>query len=350
MLVKQVINIKLDGSIQQITDQAGVAQVETATVVGTVTTSGDAAVTITSAALVGSPLLTNVAVVGGTLQVETATAAGTITGDGNASIVVTAAGMTNSPKTIAVAVLNGDTAATWAGKVRTALAADVDVNAFFTVSGSTTSIILTARAKAANDGTMNISLGNGTCTGITTAGTSANTTAGVASDTAAVVGGKIRSALGGVTAITDAFTISGSGANVVLTVDTIAANDNTLNIAITNGTCAGLTPKLTSVDTTAGVAPGATGIFTPSFEIFNPTGNDVVYVGCTDESNNLPETLDDDTSVMTIAAGESWKVTEESPSFWLGEQYVLSHWVVKGTSGNEIKVVYTKRRANAEPV
>jgi len=124
----------------------------------------------------------------GVAQVETATAAGTITASGNASVVVTAAGMTGSPKTIAVAVTNTDTAATWAGKVRTALAADTAVSALFTVGGTTTAISLTRKPTAtvngisfyaADDGTLNISLDNGTCTGITTAATSANTTAGV---------------------------------------------------------------------------------------------------------------------------------------------------------------------------
>ena len=127
----------------------------------------------------------------GVAQIETATAAGTISGSGNASVVVTAAGMTGSPKTISVAVLNGDTAATWAGKVRTALAADAAVSALFTVGGTTTAISLTRKATAtytvgsvsvplyaANDATLNIALDNGTSTGITPAATSANTTGG----------------------------------------------------------------------------------------------------------------------------------------------------------------------------
>jgi hypothetical protein len=129
----------------------------------------------------------------GTKQVETATAAGTITTAGNASVVVTAAGMTGSPKTISVAVALNDTAATWAGKVRTALAADTAVSALFDVGGTSTSIQLTRKAvktftlrgtsyevRAANDSTLNISLDNGTCAGITTAATSTNTTSGVA--------------------------------------------------------------------------------------------------------------------------------------------------------------------------
>lgn len=115
-------------------------------------------------------------------QVETATAAGTITGSGNATVIVTAAGMTGSPKTISVAVLNGDTASDWAAKVRTALGQDAAVTALFTVGGSGTSITLTRTSPdgVSNDATLNISLDNGTCTGITTAATSANTTAGVA--------------------------------------------------------------------------------------------------------------------------------------------------------------------------
>ena len=130
----------------------------------------------------------------GVAQVETATAAGTVTASGNATVVVTAAGMTGTPKTISVAVLNGDTASVWAGKVRTALAADTAVSALFTVGGTTTAISLTRKPTAtytvgstsvplyaANDATLNISLDNGTCTGITTAATSANTTSGTLS-------------------------------------------------------------------------------------------------------------------------------------------------------------------------
>ena len=130
--------------------------------------------------------------VAGSAQIETATAAGTITGSGNASVTVTAAGMTGSPKTISVAVLLNDTASQWADKVRVALAADSAVSALFAVSGSGTSIILTRKATLitsdtittsifpATDATLNIALANGTCTGITTAASSANTNAGTA--------------------------------------------------------------------------------------------------------------------------------------------------------------------------
>lgn len=114
-------------------------------------------------------------------QVETATAVGTITGDGNAEVIVTGAGITGSPKTLNVAVLTDDTPAVWAGKVRTALAADADITALYEAGGSGADITLTRKVPAANDATLNISLDNGTCTGITTDTTSTNTTSGAVS-------------------------------------------------------------------------------------------------------------------------------------------------------------------------
>ena len=114
----------------------------------------------------------------GVNQVETATAAGTITASGNATVVVTGDDITGSPLTVSVAVLNTDTAATWAGKVRSALGAVTAITSRYTVGGATTAISLTRIVKRYNDSTLNISLANGTCTGITAAPTSANTTPG----------------------------------------------------------------------------------------------------------------------------------------------------------------------------
>ena len=71
-------------------------------------------------------------------------------------------------------------------------------------------------------------------------------------DDAAAVAGKIRSYIAPLVA--DHFTVSGSGADVVLTTKVADANDATLNIAYTNGTCEGLTPDASSTDTTAGAA------------------------------------------------------------------------------------------------
>jgi len=134
--------------------------------------------------------------VSGTAQIETATAVGTITATtANIGIVITAAGMTGSPKTVTVAVVNDDTATDWAGKVRTALNADTDVTALFSVAPTAASTLIqlirkptdtfvvgssSVYAFAANDSTLNIAINAG-ASGATTAGTSANSVLGVAS-------------------------------------------------------------------------------------------------------------------------------------------------------------------------
>ena len=130
----------------------------------------------------------------GTAQIEQATAAGTIGTAGNAEVVVTAADVTGSPLTFSVAVAASDTAAQWAAKVRTALAANSALTAQYAVEGADEKIELRRKASVehtiqgevvgaypANDATLNISLDNDTCTGITTAATSTDHTAGVAS-------------------------------------------------------------------------------------------------------------------------------------------------------------------------
>lgn len=129
--------------------------------------------------------------VAGTAQVETATAATTATASGNITVTVTSAGMTGSPLAITVPILNGDTASVWAGKVRTALAANATIAARFTVSGTTTAIVLTRKPGTvltdgtetvnlllADDATLNIAISAGT-TGVSAVVTSTNTTAGV---------------------------------------------------------------------------------------------------------------------------------------------------------------------------
>jgi predicted secreted protein len=116
----------------------------------------------------------------GAVQSETATVVGTIgvAGAGNAKVIVTAAGLAGSPLTVTFAVANDDTAALVAGKARTALAANAAVALLFDVTGATDKIILTRKGPYANDGTLNMAVDNDTCTGLTTAATSANTTAG----------------------------------------------------------------------------------------------------------------------------------------------------------------------------
>ena len=133
-------------------------------------------------------------------QVETATAVGTITTAGNAKVTVTASGLTGSPLDVTFAVALDDTASDWAAKARVALAANTDVAAMFDVSGSTTSIVLTRKPLAtytlgdtsvevaySNDATLNMALADDTSAGITEDATSDNTTSAVVADGAYIV-------------------------------------------------------------------------------------------------------------------------------------------------------------------
>lgn len=111
-------------------------------------------------------------------QVETAIVLGTITGAGNATVVVTALGMTGSPITRSVALFVDDTASDVAGRIRTDLNTVTNITNFFTVGGTGETITLTAKTQAANDTTMNISIDNHTCVGLTSATTSITTVYG----------------------------------------------------------------------------------------------------------------------------------------------------------------------------
>lgn len=115
-------------------------------------------------------------------QVETATVVGTINGNGNATVVVTSSGMTGSPITLAVPVLIMDSASGVATKIRVALNANAVIAARFTIGGTGAAITLTRSAQVANDATLNVSIDNGTCAGLTAAPTSVNTTAGILAD------------------------------------------------------------------------------------------------------------------------------------------------------------------------
>ena len=192
----------------------------------------------------------------------------------------------------------GDAVADVGASVRNALLLNAAISAFFDISGTGASVVLTAKTRAANDSTMDATyVANGT--GMTGA-SSANTTAGVApvaqvetatvasgasananvivtvtaagmtgspkainvavlssDNTAALVAAKIRAALAADSAVAALFTVGGSSATVTLTRTSPAgvSNDATLNIAIdgtTNST--GVTDALTSANTTAGVA------------------------------------------------------------------------------------------------
>jgi hypothetical protein len=114
----------------------------------------------------------------GTKQQETATVVATITLAGNAKVIVTGAYIPNSPVTVSVPVLLGDNAAAVALACRTYISLDGDITTAYDMGGATDKIILTDHYYRANDTTLNISIADDSCTGITTAPTSANTTAG----------------------------------------------------------------------------------------------------------------------------------------------------------------------------
>lgn len=118
--------------------------------------------------------------ISGVQQVETLTVLGAITTAGNASVVVTASGMTGSPKTLTVPVAANDSAIVVAQKVREAIIADANISAKWSVSGYGADVVLTAITAAANDTTANISIDNGTCAGLTTVPVSTNTVKGQA--------------------------------------------------------------------------------------------------------------------------------------------------------------------------
>jgi hypothetical protein len=147
-------------------------------------TTGDATVTSATASFPADIAGKYCRITGGTtagvLQVETATAAGTITASGTVAVTITGDGIDGSPLTLGVNVVAGDTAATWAGKVRNHLSNSLQLFDRYYAGGTSASIALTGKRPRANDTTLNIALANGTCTGVTTAATSANTTAGVA--------------------------------------------------------------------------------------------------------------------------------------------------------------------------
>ena len=116
----------------------------------------------------------------GIQQVETAVIVGTITGSGNATVTTTSSGMAGSPLTTSVAVLVNDTADTVCTKMAAALNLVAAITARFKVVAEGSNLIYTRLVAVANDATLNIAYTNGTCTGLTPDNISNNTIAGVA--------------------------------------------------------------------------------------------------------------------------------------------------------------------------
>ena len=248
--------------------------------IATVVVSGDAAAWLGGTAQIETITATTGT---GTAQVETITCtAGESTGAGDITMTITAAGMSNSPKAVVVAIgAEDDTVEEVGALVRAALALDADVIGTFVVSGAGAAVILTAIVPATNDATLAFGFVDTDTTGVTF-GASTNTTAGVipaAGDvtmtiTAAgmdnspkdvvvaigaadyldtQVGALLRTALGLDADVTGFFTVSGTGADAVLTAITPAANDGTVDFGFVDTDTTGVTFGA-STATEAGVA------------------------------------------------------------------------------------------------
>lgn len=116
---------------------------------------------------------------------RTLQSAATYTGASTVRVTVTSAQL-SAAFVLDVTVAPSDSAATVAGKIRTALGAEATITSKFTVGGSSATVSLTSIALLANDTTLNIATANGTSVGLTAAPTSAHTTPGVADTTAQV--------------------------------------------------------------------------------------------------------------------------------------------------------------------
>ena len=221
----------------------------------------------------------------GARQVETATVVATISQAGDATFTVTAANSVNlaAGKAIAVTVALNDTAILVAGKARTVLGADADVSAFFTVGGTGATVVLTAKTAAANDTTMNCASIDGTCIGITAAANSANTVGGdvtthcvydTASDTnqtgTTTSGNKIISGLTSTAALMVGMSIGGNGvgsSSVIATIDSSTQVTGTVNSTVTN---------------TVNITFTSTVLFTSVI-----TADTIIFVGTTSNSGAL---------------------------------------------------------------
>ena len=119
-----------------------------------------------------------------TQQIETATVIANITLTGLAKAIITSAYIPTSPVTVAFTCTTGETSSDVAVNLSYALGVDPYVSAQYLVSSSTDTVILTDQISRANDTSLNISLADDTCTGITAAPASANTQAGSGLDNA----------------------------------------------------------------------------------------------------------------------------------------------------------------------
>jgi len=147
----------------------------------------------------------------GTFQVETAVVVGTITTTGDANFIVTSTGVAGTPVTVVVAVIEDDTAYDVARKARAAIGANAAITALYHVGGSGNEVVLTRKTAVANVADLNIAYADDSSVGLTDDATSNNT----------VVGGEAEA----FTTIAQVRNISGPGLS--LDVEDVTTHDST---------------------------------------------------------------------------------------------------------------------------
>ena len=123
----------------------------------------------------------------GTSQVETAVVVVTTITVGNANFILTSSGMSGSPITTVVALANNDSADTVATKAVTAMNLNNTITTRFLIVSEGPNIIITRIVAVANDGTLNLEYADNTSGGLTDDATSNDTTAGAVLATVAQV-------------------------------------------------------------------------------------------------------------------------------------------------------------------
>lgn len=175
----QVSLVDSKGEVHYWYDDVGLAvSLEKSSVAGSVSRVGDVPVIYsgtTTFTVAGTG-----AWLAGVKQEDKVSVVGTVTSDGDASVTITP-GTDKDNIVVKVPVAKDDTAEVVAGKIRDALVADDAVAALFTISGETVDVLFTAAQAATTDPGVSIVVDNDTCAGLTPA-TSVSAEAGVAPD------------------------------------------------------------------------------------------------------------------------------------------------------------------------
>lgn len=116
----------------------------------------------------------------GRKQIATQTVVGTVATGGSMTLTVTNVGLTGSPLAISFNVDSGDIPSAVAAKAAAALSGNAAVAARFEVDNIGADFALTRLVEAANDGTLNLAIANGTATGVTPDAISTATQTGLA--------------------------------------------------------------------------------------------------------------------------------------------------------------------------